>query len=82
MVKFKTIIDFYRESTDSHLVLTFNSLCSTEFIVFDVGNQLPGWHVCQLQRFAEYDGMLYLWEGDGAPKDFTGSWLYLERTDA
>ncbi len=82
MVKFKTVIEFSRYFTDSTLVLTFNSLCSIEFLTFDVGDQLKGWDMTELQYYAEYDNMRYTWNGDGSPREFVGPWLYLERTDA
>lgn len=53
-----------------------------EFLTFDVGDQLPGWDMEDLQYLAEYDGMLYVWKGSGSPRDFTGDWLYLERVEA
>ncbi len=82
MVKFRTIISFARYFTDSRLTLIFNSLCSMEFLTFTVAAQLPGWDMEELQYFAEWDGMAYVWEGKGAPKEFIGDWQYLERTDA
>ena len=52
-----------------------------EFLTFDVGDQLPGWDMEELQYYAEYDGMRYSWEGQGAPTDFTGNWMYTERVE-
>ncbi len=79
MVKFKTIVEFARYHTDSRLVLTFRSLLSIEFLFCDVGDKLPGWDMEQLEYYAEYDGMRYLWAGEGAPTEFMGPWTYMER---
>lgn len=82
MVKFRTIIGFARYHTDSRLMLEFNSLCSMEFLTFTVSPKLLGWDMEQLSYFAEYDNMSYVWEGKGAPTDFTGDWSYVERVTA
>lgn len=75
MVKFKTIVKFYRYHTDSQLVLHFCSLCSAEFLALDVNSKLPGWILEKPHYSAEYNGISYSWEGAGAPKDFTGDWI-------
>ncbi len=82
MVKFRTIVGFARYFTDSKLTLEFNSLCSMDFLTFDVAPKLPGWDLAKLTYYAEYDNMIYVWADEKSPKDFSGSWTFLERTDA
>lgn len=81
MVKFKTVISFARYHTDSRLMISFDSLCSIEFLTYDVAGNLPGWDMEELCFYAEYDKMSYVWDGSGAPKEFTGPWKYLDRVE-
>lgn len=82
MVKFSTIIGFARYLTDSRLTLAFNSLCSMEFLLCTVGDKLRGWDMEELHFYAEWDSMVYIWHGPGAPRDFTGEWMYIQRVGA
>ena len=80
MVHFRTKIHLYRYFTDSNITLNFCSLLSAEFLTFDLMSKFPDWEIAAVLYYAQFEGERFSWLGSGAPRDFTGHWIFMYNT--